>query len=103
MGIQLTVSVASLAFEERAKPTISIGVQEKSDFSCVNGGRTDGEGGSLYGVAPMKPKPAEIERKPHESFGFTGATPYNDPPSPSVPPPFVRLFLNAKDAMLTVS
>ena len=35
-------------------------------------GRTDGEGGSLYGMAPLEPEPlepepAEIERKPHES------------------------------------
>ena len=53
-------------FEERAKPAISFEVQEKSDFSYMNG-ETDGEGGSLYGMAPMKSEPAEIERKPHES------------------------------------
>ena len=28
---------------------------------------TDGEGRSLYGVAPVEPTPSEIERKPHES------------------------------------
>ena len=54
-----------LPFEERAKPAISFGVQEKSDFSYTNGG-TDGEGGSFYGMAP-EPEPAEIERKPHVS------------------------------------
>ena len=30
-------------------------------------GGTDGEGEPLYGMAPMEPEPAEIERKPHES------------------------------------
>ena len=32
----------------------------------MNGG-TDGEGGSLYGMASMEAEPAEIEPKPHES------------------------------------
>ena len=53
------------SFKERAKPAISFGVQKKSDF-YMNGG-TDGEGGSLYDMAPVEPEPAEIERKPHES------------------------------------
>ena len=67
LAIQLTVSIASLAiFEERAKSAISFGVQEKSDFSYMNG-ETDGDGGSFYGMAPVEPEPAEIERKPHES------------------------------------
>ena len=54
------------SFEERAKPAISFGVQEKPGSPYMNGG-TDGESGSLYGMAPLEPKPAEIERKPHES------------------------------------
>ena len=53
-------------FEERAKPAISFGVQERSNFSYMNGG-TDGEGGSFYGMAPVEPELAEIERKPLES------------------------------------
>ena len=52
-------------FEECAKPGITFGVQEKSDFYMNEG--TDGEGRSLYGVAPVEPAPAEIECKPHES------------------------------------
>ena len=28
---------------------------------------TDGEGGTLYGMAPMEPEPGEIERELHES------------------------------------
>ena len=52
-------------FGERAKPAISFGVQEKSNFSYMNGG-TDGEGESFYGMAPVEPEPTEIERKPHE-------------------------------------
>ena len=37
-------------FEGRAKPTISLGVQENSDFSYMDGG-TDGDGGLFYGMA----------------------------------------------------
>ena len=57
-------------FEERAKPAISFGVQEKSDFSYMNG-ETDGDGGSFYGMAPVEPEPAEIECKPDESGNVT--------------------------------
>ena len=52
-------------FEEQAKPAISFGGQEKSEFSYMYGG-TDGEGKPLYGKAPTESEPAEIERKPHE-------------------------------------
>ena len=50
-------------FEERAKPVISFGGQEKPDFSYMYGG-TDGEGEPLYGLAPMESEPAEIETPP---------------------------------------
>ena len=53
-------------FEERAKPAIFFGIQERSDFSYMNG-ETDSGGGSLYGMAPMEPEQAENEHKPHES------------------------------------
>ena len=32
----------------------------------MNGG-TEGEGGLVYGIAPVEPERAEIERKPPES------------------------------------
>ena len=52
-------------FEQRAKPGISFGGQEKTNFCYINGG-TDGEGEPLYGLAPMEKEPAEIKRKWHE-------------------------------------
>ena len=51
-------------FEERAKPAISLGGQEKPDFSYMYG-TTDGEGEQLYDTALMASRPAEIERKPY--------------------------------------
>ena len=47
-------------FEERAKPAISFGGQEKPDFYMYGG--TDGEGEPPYGMAPMESEPARIER-----------------------------------------
>ena len=47
-------------------PAIYFGVQEKSDFFCING-ETDGEGGSFASMAPMEPELAEVQVKPHQS------------------------------------
>ena len=52
-------------FEEHAKPAISFEVQEKSDFSYMNGG-TDREGGTLCSMTLVDPELAENERKSHE-------------------------------------
>ena len=53
-------------FEERAKPTISFGGQEKPDVSYMYGG-TVGQCEPLFGMAPMKSEPAEIKRIPRGS------------------------------------
>ena len=52
------------AFEERTKPPLSFGGQEKPYFSYLYRG-TDAEGELLYGAGLMASGPTEIERKPH--------------------------------------
>ena len=66
MAIQLIVSIASLAILGMRQARHLFWSSGKIGLLLHERGM-DGEGGSFYGMSPLEPESAEIERKPHES------------------------------------